>query len=203
MLKRKDVMLAERTVSTHAPTVRVLSPNGGEWLGTKAVIDWEASDPDGDPLSYTVLYNNGNDSTWWPIATNVTATSISVDTSLWPGSTQGREMVRVTDGVHSAEDVSDKPFDVPQKSPLVAILNAGADQLTGVAYDPEDGLLPAASLTWTSDRDGRLVPGRQVKMQSLSPGNHLLTLTVTDSQGHTATAHITKLVKQTPDKEPR
>src|SRR5262249_33374293 len=65
VLKRKDLVLAERTVSSHAPTVRVLSPNGGELLGTETNIIWEASDPDGDPLSYTVLYNNGTDKTWW------------------------------------------------------------------------------------------------------------------------------------------
>ncbi|MBI1762380.1 MAG: hypothetical protein HYR56_13180 [Acidobacteria bacterium] len=195
VLKRKDAILAVRSVSSHAPSVQVISPNGGEWLSNKAVIEWEASDADGDALSYDVLYNNGVDATWWPLATGVTATSLSVDTALWPGSDQGRVMVRATDGVNSTEAVSDKPFVVPQKAPLVGILNADAAQLTAIAYDAEDGLLPAANLTWTSDRDGRLAPGRQVKLQGLSSGNHVITLTVTDSQGHTATAQVTKLVK--------
>jgi hypothetical protein len=203
VLKRKDTILAERTVSSHAPTVRVVSPNGGEWLGNKAVIDWEARDADGDPLTYTVLYNNGTDSTWWPIATGITETSLSVDTTLWPGSEHARLMVRASDGVNSTEDATDKAFVVPQKSPLVAILNADSEQLTGVAYDPEDGLLPAANLTWTSDRDGKLEHAQQVKTQRLSTGNHVITLTVTDSQGRTATAQITKHVKQAPEKEPR
>jgi hypothetical protein len=92
---------------------------------------------------------------------------------------------------------------------MVAILNAeagkelgqeGQTQLTAIAYDPEDGLLPENSLTWTSDRDGQLEHGRQVKLQKLSPGTHVITLTVTDSQGRTATAQVTKLVRQTPDK---
>ena len=106
-------------------------------------------------------------------------------------------------GVHSAEDVSDRSFDVPEKSPLVAILNAESDQPVGVAYDPEDGLLPAANLSWTSDRDGFLEPGRQVKLERLSLGNHVLTLTVTDSQGRTVTAQVTKRVQRTPDKQDR
>jgi hypothetical protein len=212
VLKRKEVILAERWVSAHTPTVRVLSPNGGEWLGKDTTITWEASDRDGDPLSYTVLYNTGTDATWWPIATGVTATSISVDTSLWPGSAQGRVMVRVTDGVHTAEDVADNTFTVQQKKPMVAILNAevgkergleAPTKLMAVAYDPEDGLLPESSLTWISDRDGLLESGRQVKLESLSQGNHVLTLIVTDSQGLTATAQVTKIVRRTEDKQHR
>lgn len=203
VLKRNGLAIAERLVSQHAPSVLVVSPRGGEFVGSEATISWEASDPDGDPLTYTVLYNDGKDTTWWPIATNVTTNMITVDTSLWPGSAKGRVMVRATDGVNSTEGVSDNAFTVAQKAPMVAILNAETDQLTGVAYDPEDGLLPAAKFTWNSDRDGLLEPGRQVKLQSLSAGSHVLTLTVTDSQGHTATAQVTKLVQRTPDKSPR
>src|SRR5262245_39986551 len=205
VLKRKETALAERTVSPNAPTVRVLSPNGGESLGTEATILWEGSDPDGDPLTYTVLYNNGVDSTWWPIATGVTTTAIKVDTSLWPGSSRGRVMVRVTDGVNTAEDVTDHAFTVPQKSPLVAIINAEASQergmeaqgrLMGIAYDPEDGLLPEASLVWTSDRDGLIGKGNRLNLKSLSSGTHTLTLTVTDSQGRKATAQVTNIVRR-------
>src|SRR6185369_8128549 len=106
----------------------------------------EASDPDGDQLSYSVFYNDGSDSIWWPVATGLTTTTIKVDTSLWPGSSQGRLKVRVTDGVNTAEDVTAKAFTVPRKSPMVAIINAEASQkagaeakaqLIGVAYDPE------------------------------------------------------------------
>lgn len=204
VLKRNEQVLAERAVSSHAPTVRVLSPNGGEVLGAQTNIVWEANDSDGDPLSYTVLYNNGTDKIWWPVATGVTTTSINVDTSLWPGSKQGRIMVRVTDGVNTAEDVSDSVLTVPQKSPMIAIINAetGKDQaegetrLMGFAYDPEDGILPESSLIWSSDRDGLLEKGRQLKLRSLSSGNHTITLTVTDSQGQTSTTQVTKLVRQ-------
>jgi hypothetical protein len=212
LLKRNGLIVAERVVSQHAPSVRVLSPNGGEYLGTNTTITWEGSDPDGDPLNYTVLYNTGTDSTWWPIATGVTSNTINVDTSLWPGSAKGRVKVRVTDGVNTAEDLADDTFIVPQKQPMVAILNGEARektgleapmQLTAFAYDPEDGLLPETSFTWTSDQDGLLEPGRQMKLGSLSPGNHVITLTVTDSQGRTATAQVTKVIQRTPDKQPR
>ena len=199
LLKRKEMVLAERTASPHAPTVRILSPNGGEVLGTKTNITWEASDPDGDPLSYTVLYHDGGkDSLWLPVATGVTTTAITVDTSLWPGSLQGRVMVRVTDGVNTAEDVTDNPFTVSQKSPLVAIIRAQTeeqDHLVGMAYDPEDGLLPAASLVWTSDRDGVIEQGDKIMLKKLSSGTHILTLTVTDSQGQKTVAQEKYLIR--------
>jgi hypothetical protein len=203
VLKRKDQVLAERAVSTHAPTVRVLSPNGGESLGSEVNILWEADDRDGDSLTYSVFYNNGVEKTWWPVATNLTTTSVNVDTSLWPGSKQGRIMVRATDGVNSTEDVSDGDFIVAQKNPMVAIINAqtlgdqkseGEAPLMGFAYDPEDGILPDSSLIWSSDRDGLIEKGRLIKSTRLSSGTHTITLTVTDSQGQTSTYQAKKTV---------
>jgi hypothetical protein len=203
-LKRKETVLAERTVSPNTPTVQVLSPSGGESLGKETTIIWEASDSDGDPLTYTIFYNDGSDSIWWPVATGVTTTAITVDTSLWPGSLQGRLKVRVTDGVNTAEDVTDKAFTVPRKSPIVAIINAEAlqkpgseakAQLIGVAYDPEDGLLPESKLVWTSDRDGLIDKGNRLNLKSLSSGTHTIMLTVTDSHGQKSTALAPDIIR--------
>ncbi len=199
VLKRKGFPLADREVSAQAPKVRLLSPNGGERLANEATIYWEGRDADGDPLTYSVLYNNGEDSIWWPVATGITANSISVDTSLWAGSAKGRLMVRATDGVNSAEDVSDAGFTVAQKTPMIGVLNEkealDASQLIGVAYDPEEGLLPASRLVWTSDRDGRIDLGPKVRVEKLTAGTHTLTLTVTDSQGQTSTTQVKSLVR--------
>jgi hypothetical protein len=204
VIKRKGTALTERAVSPNAPKVRALSPSGGESLGKEATIVWEASDPDGDPLSYSVFYNDGSDSIWWPVATGLTTTTIKVDTSLWPGSSQGRLKVRVTDGVNTAEDVTAKAFTVPRKSPMVAIINAEASQkagaeakaqLIGVAYDPEDGWLPESKLVWTSDRDGQIDKGNRLNLNSLSSGPHTITLTVTDSHGQKSTAQALNIVR--------
>jgi hypothetical protein len=121
---------------------------------------------------------------------------------LWPGSSQGRLKVRVTDGVNTAEDVT-KAFIVPQKSPMVAIINAEASrkpgaakaQLIGIAYDPEDGLLPESKLVWTSDRDGLIDKGSRLNLKSLSSGTHTITLTVTDSHGQKSTAQAPDIVR--------
>jgi hypothetical protein len=112
--------------------------------------------------------------------------------------------VRVTDGVNTAEDATDKAFTVPRKSPMVAIINAEAlqklgseakAQLIGIAYDPEDGLLPESQLVWTSDRDGLIDKGNRPNLKSLSSGTHTLTLTVTDSHGQKSTAQAPYIVR--------
>lgn len=54
---------------------------------------------------------------------------------------------------------------------------------TGTATDPEDGVLSGGSLTWRSDRDGVLGTGAAITRNSLSAGEHLVSLTATDAQG--------------------
>jgi hypothetical protein len=205
VLKRNEVTLTERLVSPNTPTVRVLSPNGGEILGHEVTITWEASDADGDPLTYTVLYNTGTEAIWWPVASGVTDTSIQIDTALLPGSSQARFRVRVTDGVNTAEDDSDNVFTVSQKAPEVTILHPSAEQhiaagadvdLQGGAYDAEDGLLSLEQLTWTSHRDGVVGHGHHVHTTALSPGTHILTLAATDSQGQVSTAQVNVVVEE-------
>jgi len=60
--------------------------------------------------------------------------------------------------------------------------------------DPEDGVLEGSSLTWVSEGDGPIGEGTTLEV-SLSAGSHLITLTVTDSQGTTDTAQITITVE--------
>lgn len=61
--------------------------------------------------------------------------------------------------------------------------------LQGYAYDLEDGALAETALRWSSSRDGDLGTGSQV-LVSLSPGEHLITFTATDSDGNAATATV-------------
>ena len=54
--------------------------------------------------------------------------------------------------------------------------------LVATANDVEDGNL-AASVTWTSDLDGALGTGGSLQVNTLSIGNHVITASVTDSNG--------------------
>jgi hypothetical protein len=203
VLKRNQTILAKRKVSPHKPTVKVLRPKSGETWGAKAIVTWRAADADKDALTYTVLYNTGDDQRWVPIATDVKGLSATVDTRLLVGSKNARVRVRATDGVNTKEADS-AAFHVPEHPPLVSILGAAkgkvvnrqSAEFTGAAYDPRDGMLPANRLKWTSDRDGELGTGAHITLsRSLSDGAHVITLTATNSQGQVTSSQTTIVAK--------
>ena len=202
VLKRNNVFLGERLVSPNTPTVKVLFPNGGEVAGDQMTITWDSNDSDGDALTYAVFYKTGGEFMLHPLGVGITAKSLTVDTAMLPGSTQGRILVRVTDGVNSAEDESDAPFTVLRKEPAVGILfpedgmifRPGTPLLLeGFSYDPEERTLPADHMTWTSDRDGLLGEGSHLWI-ALTPGLHHITLRAVDNDNQEATAQVTILV---------
>jgi len=203
VLKGKPGVLAKREVSAHKPWVRVISPAGGELWGNKAIVSWEAGHDDKEALTFTVLYNDGQDKSWIPLAEGLTKSSVTVDAALLPGSTKARIRVRATDGVNTSEAESNGVFTVPVKKPLVAILSpAQAEVLApgaetvflGGAYDVKDGLLSGANLTWTSDRDGLLGRGQRIKARGMSRGSHVITLTATDKDGNSASARVSVVI---------
>ena len=81
VLKHGAAVVASRVVSNNAPTVFVSLPGGG----VVKPVNWTANDVDGDTLSYSVLYSNDNMQSWFAVATDLTGTAYSLDTSTLPG----------------------------------------------------------------------------------------------------------------------
>ncbi len=196
VLRHGGAVVASRTVTNHSPEVSVALSGGG----AVKTITWTANDPDaGDALGYSVLYSPDNKGSWFAVATDLTATSYSLDTNTLPGGTSAYVRVLASDGVNTGQ-VDAGPFSVSGKAPT-ALINAPADGATfapganvlfvGDGFDLEDGSLPDSRLVWSSDRDGDLGAGRTVERNNLSPGTHHITLTVGDSAGNQATAAIT------------
>lgn len=192
--------LARRSASANPPLLELLAPKGGESVGQALTIEWSATDADGDPLHFNVQYSPDNGKSWRLLAQNHPTTTLTVDSSQLPGS-PGQALVRVTasDGLHTHAATVGAPFTVPFQAPQVfidaeqaTVYGAGAAvQLTGRAVDAEEAQLPGGSFVWQSDRDGSLGVGRQLYTNSLSTGEHRITLTVTDSQGKTGSASLT------------
>lgn len=107
-------VIANRTVSTNSPTVRIKYPNGGEILGGLAThtITWEAYDPDGDPLTCTIAYSDDNGETWIPLAIDIDETSYLWDISHLETETNYLVKVIATDGVNTGEDISENTFTI-------------------------------------------------------------------------------------------
>ena len=120
---------------------------------------------------------------------------MGIDTGQLAGSSVGLLRVIATDGLNTAQDDSDGTFVVPTKPPAVEILTpldgtayvvGDVTVLEGSAYDPEDEILDESALAWTSSLDGGLGTG-SIVLASLSPGQHIITLTATDSDGNVTT----------------
>jgi hypothetical protein len=195
---RNDVgVLGERRVTARAPWVRNVRVTASR-PSDRLSISWAAGDADGDALTFSVFYRPSDKDPWVPIGNRLDRPSFTFDASLLPGTRTGRVRVRATDGVNSTEVDAIGTFQVPDKTPIVGIFHpsqrsrVGACapvELVGTAYDPEDGMLPAEALRWTSNRDGDLGSGRQLKSR-LSAGTHTITLTAQDQARQSGVAVV-------------
>ncbi len=206
-LRRGETLLAVRTVSAHPPTATLLSPNGGESVGPAGVtVSWQMMDEDNDPLSAAILFSPDNGTSWQALQTGITGTtSVEVPYSLLSGTEQGLMRVLVSDGVRTAMDDSDAVFSVQRNAPEVAFLSPLPDSsfvvsqtvaLAASAYDREDGQLANAGFTWTSDLDGPLGTGANLSLDTLSAGQHTVSVTATDSDGTGTTVTRTVAIGQ-------
>ncbi|MBN1483362.1 MAG: PPC domain-containing protein [Chloroflexia bacterium] len=187
-------------VSPNPPQVTldpVIGPVSGIFTAT-----WSASDPDGDPITATLLFSDDGGDTWGPVALDVGASQARMDPSFWPGTDQGLLRILVTDGVNTSEDVVG-PFQVVSKAPLVlavdprnqAILEPGVPAFfTALGYDAEDGPLGEEAFHWASNRDGSLGDGEEIVAMDLSLGWHEITVSTSDSHGNNASDTISVYV---------
>ncbi|MFQ5459155.1 MAG: hypothetical protein ACE5EL_00010 [Anaerolineae bacterium] len=180
---------AAREASAAAPTVEVLSPNGGESIAGPLTVKWRGADADGDTLHYTVQYSPDAGVSWQPLAVEIFTTTLTMaDMSPVPGSDRALVRVVAGDGVHTATDTSDGTFAVDARAPEVQILRPGDGAVvapnrmiiaSGTAYDSEDGTIDGNGLAWSVDGTaaGR---GGYVAIGPLAVGRHTVTLRAAD-----------------------
>ncbi len=202
VLRHGTKTLATRAISANAPQVTLLAPNGGEVITDTFEAQWEASDTDGDPLTFSVQISRDGGQGWLPLTRGLTETTYILDPDRLPGGDQARLRVIANDGVRTGVDVSDDDFSVPNHPPSLRITRpeGGARVpaetmlfLSAEAQDRED-LLIVEQLQWHSDRDGALGTGREIGVHTLSVGQHTIAASVTDSGGLTASDSIEIMV---------
>jgi len=113
-IRHNNLTIYERVLSPSVPLINVLSPNGGEIYlsGDDCTIEWEGSDPDGDPLTYNVMYSPDNGASWIPLATNITENCYIWNTSYVQSGNNYLIKVIGNDGVNTGEDVSNSTFTI-------------------------------------------------------------------------------------------
>jgi hypothetical protein len=196
LVKRDSAVLQVVPVSPGKPAITVTSPVSGSVVSRMHAIEWASHDPDLDQLYHTVEYSpNGAD--WLTLASAITETQLLANFDRLPGGSQARVRVTVSDGVNTTQAIGDA-FWVTDKLPSVLIesplsgatyLSGENVELHGIAHDLQDGWLGSdAALVWRSDRDGVLGRGELLNLSTLSPGEHTITLSATNSLGLTASA---------------
>jgi hypothetical protein len=113
IIRQQDHTLLETVASPNAPQVRVTSPNGGEILTSgEHKITWEASDPDGGPLSFLVQYSPDNGQSWlgitWIESGSPQETQLRVEELI--SGRQGIIRITASDGFNTSIDHSDAFF---------------------------------------------------------------------------------------------
>jgi len=166
------------------PEVTINSPGDGVTLdfGSEVLFEGEAIDEEDGSL-------DGESLVWESSIDGVIGTGRQfVRSDLSPGQHEIKLTATDSDGKRGWAMVDI----LLNQLPACNILSPEADErfLTddGIVFeaeasDPEDGTIPDENIAWYSDIDGELGTGSVLTKDSLSEGNHIITLEVTDSNG--------------------
>ncbi|MFC1975952.1 cohesin domain-containing protein, partial [Chloroflexota bacterium] len=134
-ISKNQLALVIITPSNSPPQVNVLFPNGGESLTGQQAITWEASDADGDPLTYDLLYSPDNGQTWSPLAVGVKQSTYTLYADQLAPTHDALIRVMAHDGFHTAIDESDAPFTIAAPQENSISLRGPASVKPGQTFD--------------------------------------------------------------------
>jgi hypothetical protein len=181
-------------VTAHTPTVRVTSPTGD--VGDADTIRVEWATPDDEGLWYLVRFSNDRGSSWRTVAPRTRNRYLEVAAGLLPSGSTCLFQVLATSGIRTGSGVSE-PFSLPPRPRSVVLMTptdtaevAPGETVTleAEAFSPDTGSAPMADIVWRSNLDGDIGRGRRVRFRSLTEGSHLISASVQDGYGGSATA---------------
>ena len=198
-------VIASRTASAHAPTVRITSPRRGQRVGAggHAEIRWKATDSDHDTLTASVDYSANAGRTWVSIYLGPASLGrATLPSRFLARSSRAMVRVSVNDGFHQTNATS-PVFRAVGAPPTVMIaaphmharVAAGGNlNLAATAYDDRQRQLPGRAIRWTA---GRFVVGigENLTADNLPAGRYRLTATATDSSRRKGSASVPIVVQ--------
>ncbi len=195
-------MIGQNVASKSTPAVNVVFPNGGESLnGNSTTFRWEASDADGDSLTYVIQFSKDGGSTWRTLDLDWPEKTYEVTLDQLGETLTGRIRIMASDGFNVSTDDSDGTFITPNNAPS-AFITTPSEGATYVGVEPiffratardvEDGSLTGTALSWSSNLDGFLGNGESFfkRASELKEGEHTITLTARDKAGATVSRSV-------------
>ena len=177
------------------PVVTLASPATGSHFTEEDAVPFQgaAIDQEDGILAGANLSWSSNKDGDFAIGTNPAVTTLSV----------GGHTVTLTasdsEGLSASESITIVIDALPPQPPVVAILQPASDDIfaqgvevdfLGSGDDPDGPDLEESAFVWSSDLDGEIGIGRLIGVDSLSAGDHLITLTVRDRDGLLGTATV-------------
>lgn len=164
-------------------------------LGGRAALSADARDANGHPVAAAEARWASSDSSVAAVDSAGTVTGgMPGEADIVATAAGAADTARIV----VVDPAGDQPPTVSIDSPADSTSVAPGDSVafSGSAVDLEDGALTGADLTWSSQLDGQIGTGERVETSSLSTGDHVVTLTATDSQGQTSDDSIAVTVRQ-------
>jgi hypothetical protein len=194
-------VFADHPISANAPSIgSVVVVSATQPVTGNVTLQWNASDPDGLPLTFDVLYSRDGGLTYTPLQTHVPASPVQMSTLALGGGT-GRFRIVASDGVNTAS-ANSAVFVMANKAPQPVITLPGGNihahygqvlNFSGTAMDPQDGLLEGQSLTWKF-KGNAIGTGTTMSQSLLPPGVDVIVLEAQNSAGMTASTSVTVTV---------
>jgi len=112
LIRKGTATLAEKQLTPAAPSLDLISPDGGEvyMTGETMTVDYNAADQDGDDLFHTILFSPDGGEIWLPLTVDYVGNGF--DYEIPPNSETDQGLIRIvtTDGFNTTEDVSQSVF---------------------------------------------------------------------------------------------
>src|SRR5207249_3762221 len=183
------VATVQLTVTDRPPAVTITAPADGSGVdeGTTVTFTGTASDPEDGDLTPAIAWASdlqGALGTGGTVSVRLTAVGIHHITATAADSGGQTRAASITFTVYAAPPV------LTVVSPADGFSTSGSVTLNGTAVDFKDGDRSAA-IKWSSSVAGSLGTGATVTAPRLAAGRHVITASVTDSDGLTATKTIT------------
>lgn len=206
-----DSVVIDVGAPNEVPTCAIVAPlDGSVWaLGDEVALEATATDPGEDPSTLRATWTSDRDGAIATVAPTSDGRILATATSLSGGSHTVTLRVEDADGeacTRAAAIVVDAPPSIEITSPADGTTSAAGEvvRIDVLVSDPEDRPNELA-VSWESDRDGMIgmdiadASGvASLSLNDLSIGAHVLTATVTDTQGLASVATLDLVVNGLP-----